>query len=251
MKKNSTGIDVDQELNRAGRSILHRSAQTDGRLADALSELLRQVRARRNLDHLLVTPLYRAVALPEMDELAVRVTENLHFDVLGPRDVALEEYLGLTECRRGLAHRLGNLLGQFAGVGDNPNAATAAAKARLDDERKSDALPDGGDVVSLFEGGLGAGHRWHAYRMRKLPRRDLVAERLEMTRRGTDETDSRFFAGARQAGVLGEESVARVNRIRAAARRDGHDLIDIEIRADRLPALGGADSVRLVGLEPM
>ena len=175
------GIDVDQKLYRAGRSILHRAAQTDGRLADALPELLRQVRARRNFDNLLMTTLYRAVAFPEMDELAVRVTENLHFDVLRPRDVALEKDLGLAEGSRGLSHRLRNLLGQFAGGCDDPDAATAAAKAGLDDERKSDTLSDGRDVVALFEGGLGARNRWHTHRVRKLPRGDLVAERLEMT----------------------------------------------------------------------
>jgi hypothetical protein len=126
-----TGIDVDQKLYRAGRSILHRAAQTDGRLADALPELLRQVRARRNFDNLLMTTLYRAVAFPEMDELAVRVTENLHFDVLRPRDVALEKDLGLAKGSRGLSHRLRNLLGQFARGCDDPDAATAAAKAGL------------------------------------------------------------------------------------------------------------------------
>ena len=244
-------VDVDQELHRAGRAIAHRSAQTDRGVADPLSDLLGEVRARRNLDHLLVTALHRAVALPEMDEVAVRVAENLHFDVLGPRDVALEEDVGLTERRRGFAPRLGDLLGQVPGPLDRPDPAAAAAKAGLDHQRVSDPLSDGRDVIVLAEGRLGAGHRRHADRMREPPRGDFVAERLEMPRRRTDEADSRFFAGAREAGVLGEESVARVNRIGAAALRDRDDLVDVEIRADRLAALGGADRVRLVGLEAM
>ena len=72
----------------------------------SLAQLARQVDARRDLDDLLVPALDRAVALPEVHEVAVRVAEDLHLDVLGARDVALEEHVGPAERGAGLALRL-------------------------------------------------------------------------------------------------------------------------------------------------
>ncbi len=186
-----------------------------------------------------------------MDELAVRIGKDLHFDVLGPRDVALEKHLGLTEGGRCLAHRLGNLLDEFFGRRGHANAATAAAKTRFDHERKSKLLPERRHVVTLADRGLGARHGRHTYRLRQLPRGDLVAKGLEVTSGGTDEADACLFARSRQSRVLGEKPVARVNGISAAAGRDGHDLIDVEIRAHRLAAQRWTDCVGLVRLESM
>ena len=66
---------------------------------------MRQVDARRDLDDLLVAALHRAVALPEVDEVAVRVAEDLHFDVLGAGDVAFDEDFGRAERGAGFALR--------------------------------------------------------------------------------------------------------------------------------------------------
>ena len=65
--------------------------------------LQRQVDARRDLDHFLMPPLHRAIAFPQVDEVAVPVAEDLHFDVLGPGDVALEEDFGPAEGGAGFA----------------------------------------------------------------------------------------------------------------------------------------------------
>ena len=55
--------------------------------------------------------------------------------------------------------------------------------------------------------------------------------------------------GARQIRALGEEAVAGIDRVRAGELRDADDLVDVQVRSDRMPAL--ADQVRLVGLLPM
>ena len=102
MKKNSFAFDVEQEFDRAGVAVADRPAQPRGRVADAAPAARRQVDARRDLDHLLVPALHRAVALPQVHEVAVRVAEDLHFDVLGRGDVALEEDFGPAERRRRL-----------------------------------------------------------------------------------------------------------------------------------------------------
>ena len=62
----------------------------DGLLADVLAHLRRQVRGRRLLDQLLVAPLHRAVALAEVDAVAVRVADELDLGVVRRLEVALD-----------------------------------------------------------------------------------------------------------------------------------------------------------------
>jgi hypothetical protein len=77
-----------------------------------------QVHARGDLDDLLVAALDRAVALPQVHEVAVRVAEDLHLDVLGAGDVALDEHLARGRRRRrpraGFLELAGELLGVLA-----------------------------------------------------------------------------------------------------------------------------------------
>ena len=82
--------------------------------ADPLTHLVVDVRARRLLDQLLVAALDRAVALAEVDDIAVRVGEHLDLDVARVVEVALEidarvgeELLALA---RGALERVGELV---------------------------------------------------------------------------------------------------------------------------------------------
>ena len=63
-----------------------------------------------------------------------------------------------------------------------------------------------------------------------LLRADLVAHDLERALAGPDEDDAGVGAGAREGGVLGEEAVARVDRLRAGLARGGEDRLDVEVR---------------------
>jgi hypothetical protein len=51
--------------------------ERDRRLAEGLAEQRVELRRGRDLDDLLVAPLHGAVALPEVDDLAVRVADDL------------------------------------------------------------------------------------------------------------------------------------------------------------------------------
>ena len=62
-----------------------------------------EIRGRGDLDDLLMPALHRAIALEEVDEIAVLVAEQLHFDVRGALDELLQEDVGTAEGRAGLA----------------------------------------------------------------------------------------------------------------------------------------------------
>src|SRR5205823_3339460 len=96
---------IDQKFNRAGGPVSDAPAQADRSVADALAQARRKIDARRHLHHLLVPALNRAIALPQMHELTVCITEDLHFDVLGASDVSFNEHIGASECSPGLSLR--------------------------------------------------------------------------------------------------------------------------------------------------
>ena len=103
-KKNSPP--VEHELGRAGA----RRSRSRARSATAASLIARaqlgvERRRRRLLEHLLVAPLHRALALAERERRAVRVGEQLDLDVARPLEVALEEDAVVAEAGLRLAPR--------------------------------------------------------------------------------------------------------------------------------------------------
>ena len=76
-------------------------------------------------------------------------------------------------------------------------------------------------------------------------RADLVAHHVERALAGSDEHDARRRRRRGEIRVLGEEPVARVDRLRAGLAGGGEDRVDVEIG---LRCGGRADAVRRVGL---
>src|SRR5210317_1995464 len=70
-----------QELERAGTAIADLLTGIYASFANAVALLLGNSRRRRFLDYLLVTTLHRAVALTQVDSVAVRVSQYLEFDM--------------------------------------------------------------------------------------------------------------------------------------------------------------------------
>src|SRR5262245_56701711 len=80
---------IEQELDGSGGAIADRARGGDCGLAHFFPQRGRDGRRWRLLDHLLLPPLDRAVALAEMNDVAVRIGKNLDLDVAGVRDRAL------------------------------------------------------------------------------------------------------------------------------------------------------------------
>src|SRR6185295_2639529 len=240
-------VDVDEELHRRGVDELSLRDERDRGLAERLADQRVEVRRGGDLDDLLVAALHGAVALPEMDDLAVGVAEDLDLDVLRVGDVALEEDRVVPEGGPGLAPRLLQPLLELLGLVDDAHAASAAAEAGLHDQRETDPL---GFLLQSRPGldrPVGAGQDGKAGLDRELARGDLVAEEFEHLGRRSDEGDARVTAGPREVRILGEESVAGMDGVDLDALGQVDDAVDVEIRGDRALAL--ADLVGLVGLE--
>jgi len=184
----------------------------------------------------------------------VGVAEDLDLDVPGVGHVPLQEHGTVAERRGRLAARAADRLGQPGRVGDLPHTPAAAAEGRLDQQREAHGLARGGNLVQVRgvadggarqDGHVGVRHdRLGSY---------LVAHGLDGLGRGADEDQPGVGAGPRERGVLGQEPVAGVDRVRAGRRGRGDDQIAAQVgvggrRAGQPDRLIGQRDVGRVGV---
>ena len=93
---------VDEELAGRGARVVERGDEPHGGVEDLAVERAGEAGRGRLLDQLLVAALQRAVAVADVDRVAVPVAEHLHLDVAGAADEALDEQPPVAERLLGL-----------------------------------------------------------------------------------------------------------------------------------------------------
>ena len=244
LEKVEAAVLAGDEFDRAGGIVVHRPGERDRLLAHLAPRRFVEQRRRRLLDHLLVATLDRALALAEIDDMAVLVAEHLNFDVTRIDDEFLDEDAIVAERRQRFGFGAREALGDFlARVGD-AHALAAAARRGLDHHRIADFVGDLGGALGALDHAEETGNGRDLGGVGELLRFDLVAHRLDGARVGADEDDP--FSGERvsEGGALGEEAVAGMHRFRAGLLAGGDDLVDQKIG---LRGRRRADGDRLVG----
>ena len=242
-------VEIVEELDGASVIVADLAGDARGGITQFLDDVLGKSEGRRDLDHLLMAPLHRAIALVQMDDIAVAVAEDLHLDVLGARDVLLQEDRGIAEGALGLALRLVEQSGQFRLLLHHPHAAAAATEGGLDDEREPDFLRLLERQAAIGDGLVRAGKDGNLDAHGHGAGRGLVAHHVQQLGSRADKGDALAGAGAGKGGILGEESISRMNGVDALFLGHGHDALDVQIRGHRPPA--AADEIRLIRLEPV
>ena len=235
---------VEQELDGPGALVRRGPRQPEGGLPHRRPQRRRDGGRRRLLDQLLVPALDAALALAEMDERAVRVAQDLDLDVPRPLDVPLQEQAVVAERRRGLPARRRQRLGELARLADDAHPAPAAARARLDQQRVPDrgGRPQHG-VVARVVAVVARQHR-DPVRLGQRLRPCLVAERAHRRGRRADPGQPRREARVGEPGVLAQEPVARVDRLRARRMRRLEDRVGPQVAVGRR---SGAQSDGIIG----
>jgi hypothetical protein len=134
----SVFVRFDDELHGAGVDVVDRARGGDGGRAHFEAPFGRQHGRGRFLEHLLVAALRGAFALVEVDHVAVRVAEDLDFDMARVVHVALEQHAVAAEgiARLALAGlEVGHELVEHA---HDAHALAAAAVRGLDHQREAD-----------------------------------------------------------------------------------------------------------------
>ena len=220
---------IEQEFQRSRALIAKLFHRGDSDVAHARPQFSRHLRRRRFLDQLLVPALYRAIALAEMNRVAIAVAEHLDLDVAGIDDGALQDDGGITERALRLRPRAAQRIRKCRGVRDQPHAAPAATGDRLDHDGKADLFGLRQHHGVALVRALIAGHARHARLLHDVLGAGLVAHRPDRLRRRPDEHQPGIAAGLRKILVLGEEAIARMHRAGAAGFGGGDDRIDPQV----------------------
>ncbi len=235
---------VGDEFDGAGADVADGLGGGDGGLAHLAAALGRHAGGGRFLQHLLVAALHRAVALEQVDAVAVRVGEDLDLDVARAGDVLLDQHLVVAEAGDRFALARGERVGEILAPFDQAHALAAAAGRRLDQHRVADPVCFGMEQGGRLVVAVVARRQRHVGGAHQLLGRRLRAHRADRRGRRADEDDAAGGAGVGEAGVLGQEAVAGVDRLRAGAPRGVEDALGDEVGFARR---GRAEQHRLVG----
>ncbi len=244
-------VRVQEELHGAGVAVADLASEPHGVVAHLLAQRGVEVGCGGDLDDLLVTSLHRAVAFVEVDHpvlAALAVGKDLDLDVSGLDDSLLDEDGGVAEGRLALTHADLDGFPQQRRVVHASHATTAAAGDRLDEERIGH-LGGRGDQCVHVGSRLDAGQRRDAGCLGRGDRAGLVSGQGEDVGARADEGDAGVGACFGEGGVLGEEAVARVDRVGSGPDRHLDDGVGVEVGPYRVAAF--ADLIRLIGLEPV
>ncbi len=202
-----------------------------------------QERGGRLFDQLLVPPLQRAVPGGHHDHPAVLVGQALCLHVPRALQVALDEAL-----RRGRtrppprAPRTRTPRRIWSGVVHHLQPAPAAAERGLDRDRQAVLGGERRHLRRATDRPVGARRQRRAHRGGDVPRGHLVAERVDRGGRRADPGQPGVDHGTGEAGVLGQEAVAGVDRVGARVGGPLEDLLDGQV------AVGRALPLQRVGL---
>ena len=228
-------VRVDQELHRPGALVADRLGPGHRRLAHPPPQVVADVGGGRLLDQLLLPPLDRAVALAEVDGVAVAVAHHLDLHVARVADELLQVDAVVLEDRlRGAPHLL-QRLGKRRTIRDDLHPAPAAARRGLDQD---------GQVGCRHVRRIELAQHRHARVVHQPLGLDLAAHRVDGARGRPDPGQSRVADGSCEAGVLRQEAVAGVDRLGAGHHAGVDDRRDVQVaaRCGRRP-----DQHRLVG----
>ena len=196
------------------------------------------------LQHLLVAPLQRAVALAQVHDVPVAVGDHLDLDVPRRLEVALHVDRAVAERRLRLALRGHHRLGERLAVARHLHAPPAAAGRRLDQHGKADRLGRGHGLLDGGHPAVRARHHGYARLGRGLLGADLVAHHPDVLGTRADEGQAVRLDDLGELGVLAEEAVARVHRLRPGDLGRGDDRGHVQIALGRRRR---ADAHALVG----
>lgn len=178
---------VDEELCGAGVAVADRLGEPHGVVEHGVADLGGQVLGRGDLDDLLVPPLDGAVTLVQVDDVAMVVTEQLHLDVLGLVQEALDEDCAVAEGGLCLGRGALEVLLQRFLVADHTHATTTTTVGGLDDDWEAILVGEALDLLELLHCALCSGDDRHVCLDGDLSGRDLVSQGIDNLGRRSDE----------------------------------------------------------------
>ncbi len=206
---------VGHELDCTRAAIADRLGRSDCGGTDLRAQFRRHAGGRRFLNHLLVASLQRAIALAEVNGVAVPVGKDLDLDVPRRGNVFLDQDAACAECRLAFADCAFERGVEIGMLVHAAHAAAAAAGRRFDQDRIADLVGFLLEELGVLPFTVIAGHDRHVRLLHQGLGAILEPHRANGRRRGPDEDDPGQRAGVGEVGILGQEAIAGMNTFRA------------------------------------
>ena len=194
------------ELDRAGAHVADRLCARDRGTSHRAAMLRSHERRRRLLQHFLVSSLHRAIALEQVDRVAVRIGEHLDLDVARRRQVFLDQHAVVAEAGFRFALGGSERRGEIGGPLDDLHSLAAAAGGRLDQHGIADRLRFAREHLRVLVVAVIARHERDGGLAHDVLRRRLRAHRRDRCGGRSDEDDPRARAIARRIPRFPRES---------------------------------------------
>src|SRR5882672_1036138 len=161
-KKIKSARGVYKKFDRASIRIPSFARETQGGFAHRAPQFGRDERRWRLLDHFLVPPLDRALALAEINGVAVFIGKNLYFDMARAIQIAFEIDAAVTEGMEGFRRSVAPRGGHLVRHGNKPHAFPAASGHRFQQHRVAKFACNAFSVSKILDWILHAGHHGNA-----------------------------------------------------------------------------------------
>ena len=138
LKEVEIAVGIKQELDCAGVGVVYGGSQGQGGAFEALSDLGGDGHRGSLLDDLLEAALDGALPLPEAQQVAVGIADDLHLDVPGPDDVLFEDYGVVPEGGHGLPSGALHGFRKLAGLRDGAHSPPPTPESGLDEDGIAD-----------------------------------------------------------------------------------------------------------------
>jgi hypothetical protein len=222
-------VAADDEFDRTDATIAEPVPKPDGILKHPFAKRGRQVGGGGFLNQLLMTTLQRAFALKQMDDVALAVSGDLHFDVTALLDEFFDNQSRVAEGTLRLPHRRFDFLVHAIEGRDRPHALAAAAGCRFQHDGQAEATHRPFDLPGICAWCVAAGDGRYAGGHGFALGGGLVAEALDRLRRGTDEGEAGRLDRAGEGGVLGQKAKSGMNGFGPDGPGGRHDGIDPQV----------------------
>ncbi len=231
------GADVADGLGRLHRGFAHGTAQLGG-----------QAGGRGLFDHLLMAALDRAVALVQVQAVAVLVGEDLDFHMARLEHVFLDQHARIAERRLRLALRGRQRLGQVRLALDHLHALAAATGGGLEQHRVADLFRGSTEGFHVLRFAVVARYQRHAGFFHQRLGGGLAAHGVDGRGGRAEEDEPGVFDGTGEAGVLRKKAIAWVDRLGPTGLGCGNQLVDQQVAVGRLGTAEVDANVCLAGM---
>ena len=224
---------TDHKLDRASALVFHRFGQSHRLFAHGFTGGVADERRRRLFNHLLMTALYRALALVQIQNMALGVTNQLDFDMAGFFDELFNKDTVVAEAIACFVTATGETFQRLFVVVGHAQTFTATTCTSFDHHGVANAFGNLDGFLRCFDGIVHTRNAIHACFCSELFGSDFVAHRCDGMVFRSYENNARFFTALRELSVLTQKTIPRVDRFGTRFLGSSDDFVGYQIGLTR------------------